>query len=396
MKVFLISWTTATLVGASLPFWGFFGHRLINEMAVYTLPPPLIGFYKAHIDYIRLHAVDPDKRRYAVAGEAERHFMDLDHWGKVPFAGLPRDWQEAYWTYMGWHWITSTGDTLSGTYAPESKVLRWKVDSTGYDSLTLDVDCLRNQFYAARSEGFPEQPVTLDCLDSLWQAHQRGSLVLRDTFSRHGVLPYHLLHSYQQLIRAFESRDVARILRLSADMGHYIGDAHVPLHTTKNYNGQLSGQDGIHGFWESRLPELFADKDFHFFVGRAEPIVGDPADYFWQIVLDSHVLVDSVLSAEKQLSENWPEDQQYCFEKRGSARLLVPCEAYSRAYYQSLNGQVGRQMQSAIKSLAAVWLSAWTAAGKPELPAFEAFSKISQTDSLSLQDYEHLPRKQQN
>ncbi|MDP4710590.1 MAG: zinc dependent phospholipase C family protein [Saprospiraceae bacterium] len=396
MKVFSTNGMTATLIAAALPFWGFFGHRLINEMAVYTLPPPLIGFYKAHIDYIRLHAVDPDKRRYAVAGEAERHFMDLDHWGKAPFADLPRDWQGAYWMHAEWRWSTSAGDTLWGVYDPKSRLLRWKVDSTRYDSLSIDPACVRSQFFAARSEGFAEQPVILGCLDTLWQERDWGTLTLRDTFSKHGVLPYHLLHSYRQLIRAFESGDVDRILRQSADLGHYIGDAHVPLHTTKNYNGQLSGQDGIHAFWESRLPELFAGQDYHFVVGRAEPIEGDPADYFWQIVMDSHGMVDSVLSEEAKLSASWPEDQQYCFEKRGSARLLVPCEAYSRAYHQSLNGQVGRRMRAAIKSLAAVWLSAWTAAGKPELTAFAAGSKISETDSLSLQDYEHLPRKQQH
>ena len=60
-----------------------------------------------------------------------------------------------------------------------------------------------------------------------------------------------------------------RILRISAEIGHYIGDAHVPLHTTENYNGQLSGQEGIHAFWESRLPEMFSD-EFDFFVGTSE------------------------------------------------------------------------------------------------------------------------------
>lgn len=48
--------------------WGFYGHRRINRMAVFTLPPAMFGFYKRHIDYITDHATDPDSRRYAVAG----------------------------------------------------------------------------------------------------------------------------------------------------------------------------------------------------------------------------------------------------------------------------------------------------------------------------------------
>ncbi len=44
------------------PKWGFFGHRRINRMAVFTLPPGLIPFYKKNLEFITEHAVDPDKR----------------------------------------------------------------------------------------------------------------------------------------------------------------------------------------------------------------------------------------------------------------------------------------------------------------------------------------------
>jgi len=60
--------------------WGFFAHKQINRIAVFTLPTELIGFYKDNIEFITEHAVDPDKRRYAVTGEAERHFIDLDRY----------------------------------------------------------------------------------------------------------------------------------------------------------------------------------------------------------------------------------------------------------------------------------------------------------------------------
>lgn len=64
--------------------WGFFGHRLINRVAVYTVPSEMMGWYKPYIDYIAEHAVDPDKRRYATKHEAVRHYIDLDHWGVLP------------------------------------------------------------------------------------------------------------------------------------------------------------------------------------------------------------------------------------------------------------------------------------------------------------------------
>ncbi len=55
--------------------WGFFAHKKINRLAVFTIPDQdLFHFYKFHIDFLTEHAVDPDKRRYAVRGEAEKPY----------------------------------------------------------------------------------------------------------------------------------------------------------------------------------------------------------------------------------------------------------------------------------------------------------------------------------
>ena len=68
-------------------------------MAVFTLPPEMIGFYKRNIDFITEHAVDPDKRRYAVDDEAARHYIDIDHYGKNPFDSVPKLWKDAVEKY---------------------------------------------------------------------------------------------------------------------------------------------------------------------------------------------------------------------------------------------------------------------------------------------------------
>src|SRR5687768_8234994 len=75
--------------------WGFYGHQKINQHAVFLLPPPMLLFYKPHISFLSEHAVDPDKRRYAVAEEGARHYIDLDNYGTYPFDSLPRDWKAA-------------------------------------------------------------------------------------------------------------------------------------------------------------------------------------------------------------------------------------------------------------------------------------------------------------
>src|SRR3982751_3001927 len=193
MKMKIIMMVTICLAHVHRGFsWGFFAHQKINYYAVFLLPPQMLIFYKAHIDFIHDHAVDPDKRRYMVAAEGPRHYVDLDYYGVWPFDSLPRKWEAAVSRY-------------------------------GEDSLRA-----------------------------------------------HGIVPWWIQTMYQRLVRAFRDRNAESILKISAEIGHYIADAHVPLHACSNHNGQLTGQQGIHGFWESRIPELLAEKEWDFFIGKAD------------------------------------------------------------------------------------------------------------------------------
>tara|TARA_B110000444_G_C18769497_1_gene561756 strand:- start:763 stop:1032 length:270 start_codon:yes stop_codon:yes gene_type:complete len=70
-----------------------------------------------------------------------------------------------------------------------------------------------------------------------------------DTLLAYGIIPWHIQKVFNRLVKAFENHDVDYILKNSADLGHYISDAHVLLHTTENYNGQLTGQKVIHAFF---------------------------------------------------------------------------------------------------------------------------------------------------
>jgi hypothetical protein len=269
--------------------WGFFAHREINKHAVFTLPPAMFSFYKEHIHFITENAVNPDKRRCVVEGEAARHFIDIDHYGDRALWEMPRYWAQAMETY------------------PEEMLME------------------------------------------------------------HGVLPWNIYRMKHLLTKAFKEGDLERILRLSADIGHYIGDANVPLHTSENYNGQFTDQVGIHGFWESRLPELFAE-GYDFLVGSAV-YVKDPQQRAWEAIVTAHQCVDSMLSLEKKLSEDFPAATQYSFEQRGTTLQKVYSAAYSEAYHTMLQGQVERQMCASIKMVGDFWFTCWVDGGQPDLDA---------------------------
>lgn len=357
--------------------WGFYGHRLINRKAVFTLPREMIPFFKQHIDFLSDHAVDPDKRRYATKHEAVRHYIDLDEWGSYPFSNLPRSRTEALSRHCR-VMLVSADDTLSliDSTLPFSTTdtIRVSIPQLGADSAILAFEEFRRFFVAHFLRQYYEEvwtapadsllPTIKGCQlpDSLpdWQ------VLGFDSFSEHGILPYHLILMQNRLTEAFLQKDPDVILRLAADFGHYIGDAHVPLHTTSNYNGQKSGQVGIHAFWESRLPELFAEEDYDFLVGQAQ-YIKDPHKWYWSMVLESHLLVDSTLAIEQRLRDQVPAEQQYCYDERLGRVVRTQCRDYAEAYHRELNGQVERRMTQAVKAIGSAWYTAWVDAGQPVL-----------------------------
>ena len=205
-----------------------------------------------------------------------------------------------------------------------------------------------------------------------------------------GIVPWQIERTYFSLVKAFQLRDSIRILRLSADLGHYISDAHVPLHTTENYNGQLSGQSGIHGFWESRLPELFASQ-YDFIVGPAQ-YIENPLKSAWEIIRNSHSHLDSVLLIESRLSKQIASDLKFSFSKRNGRVERQYSEHFSSAYHKALNNMVEKQMRASILMTGSYWYSAWVDAGQPRLKDFEP-TEFNTEEKKTLQKEEELYMK---
>ncbi|MFD1873644.1 zinc dependent phospholipase C family protein [Hymenobacter bucti] len=287
--------------------WGFYGHRLLNRLAVYTLPPEMLPFFKANIDYLTTNATRPDSRRTVVPTEAPRHFLDVDAYGDSALTrhgrGLPRAYADAV--------------ALVG----------------GEDSLL-----------------------------------------------RHGIVPWQVARMKGQLTAAFKERDTDQILHLAADLGHYVADACVPLHTTRNYNGQLTNQRGIHALWESRLPELNGI-NYDLLTGQA-PYLDNPTEAAWLAVERAHAALDSVFTIERQLTAELTEDRKYGYEQRGRQTIRTYSREFSQAYHQRLNGQVERQLRYAARLIGAFWYTCWVDAGQPDLTEME--QQPSEAEQLAI------------
>ena len=212
-----------------------------------------------------------------------------------------------------------------------------------------------------------------------------------DTLQTYGIVPWYIKVMKFKLQRALESKNVDLILKYAADIGHYIGDAHVPLHTTENYNGQMTGQKGIHGLWESRLVEI-NHENYDYFVGKAE-YVEDLDDYIWDAVRASHRAVDSVLTIEKQLTKEFPEDKKYSFEQRGNVTVPVYSFEFSQEYHKRMNHMVERRLKASINAIGSIWYTAWVDAGQPDLreiqntpPSDELIQELKELDQHYMND----------
>jgi len=365
-------------VSKSKPLWGFFGHKHIGRLAVFTLPQEMIGFYKKNIEWITEHSPDPDRRRYALKVEAPRHYIDLDRWGEPPFPELTRDWVTDAMRHTDISILSQDGDTIPLVKADQIdwattkkvRVSRYMIPVKTYQSFfrkhihnRQKYDCASLQELGANKD-FP-------C----------GKLLVNDHLFADGLNPYYTEYLMRQLTRAFQAGDVSRILHRSADLGHYIADGHVPLHTTENYNGQLTGQVGIHAFWESRIPELFADEQYDYFVGKAD-YIRDKRQWIWDYVTQSHSYVDSVLAIEKHLRQTYPADEQMCFEQHNTIMVKTPCKPFAAAYQKAMNGMVEDRFRKAIHSVGSAWYSAWVDAGRPNLDLLDSEVVLSEKDSL--------------
>jgi len=198
-------------------------------------------------------------------------------------------------------------------------------------------------------------------------------IIAIDTLNSHGILPWHIATVQYNLTEAFKSKNQELILKIAADLGHYVADAHVPLHTTHNYDGQFTNQKGIHALWETRVPELFST-NYDFLIGKAE-YIKDVQKLAWQTVTISHNALDSVFAFEKTTSSIIGEELKYSFEERNLLTTKVYSREFTKKYSEMLDGQVERQLRNAIQMVANLWYTSWIEAGQPDLTFSSPFNK---------------------
>jgi hypothetical protein len=173
--------------------------------------------------------------------------------------------------------------------------------------------------------------------------------------SRIGRLPWREAEEFGNLRRAFDAFNhegqygPGDVILFSAVASHYIQDAHQPFHASNNYDGQLTGNSGIHSRFERDLIERFESRLR--LTPAAPRAITNPRDAAFDAMLASYQLVDAILQAD--------------------TAAAAGKDTYDDDYYEKFFAKVQpileRRLSEAVTATAAVIIGAWEQAGRPHV-----------------------------
>jgi len=169
--------------------------------------------------------------------------------------------------------------------------------------------------------------------------------------SRDGMLPWQIGEYSLRLTKAMKAEDWEEARIDAAVLAHYVGDAHDPLHTTQNYDGQMTAQTGLLARFDIQLINRYSKL---FIMHPAEAVkIDDSTEYAFESCLASNVWVDLVLWSDIRARES--------------------LTGYTDEYYDHFYNQVGptvvQEINAAAHDAGSYWYTSWLNAGRPQLPA---------------------------
>ena len=252
--------------------WGESAQRLMVNHAVDTLPNDIRPFFENNRKFLMDHVDDPLGLIDEHPWERNNHFIELDKYGKFPFAALPRSYRAAIEKYSKSK-IQATG------------LLPWQI-------------------------GVYSQKLTEDMRAGRW--------------------------------------DQAKLD--AAFLANYVTETHDPFNTTENFDGRMTQQNGINDRFNSVLIARYGS--FFPLSTHDAFFIGDPTDYAFEACLEGHSLVESLLLADR----------------RAMKGLNSYTDEYYDRFYNLTAASLIRQLSEASTDVGSYWLTAWTNAGKPQLP----------------------------
>lgn len=170
--------------------------------------------------------------------------------------------------------------------------------------------------------------------------------------TKQGVLPWATMDTYNKLIQAFKDKNKDNVLLYTSDLAHYVGDGHQPMHTMLNYNGQLTGQKGVHARYEIKMVDKYIKNIDSSITTTTVKKVDNPFQFVFDYIDNANsvqsVLLDADITAVKLAGANNNDE-------------------YLRLMWAKTKYVTELQFNTAVSDFASLLYTAWLTAGKPDL-----------------------------
>ena len=165
-----------------------------------------------------------------------------------------------------------------------------------------------------------------------------------------GTLPWATLTAFDSLRYYFKQHDWHRARWWAANLSHYVGDGHMPLHITSNYNGQDTGNKGIHSRYESNMISAYSKE----ITGHVKPAeyIGNTDSLIFGYLYKSTLLCDSIFNADNRARQVANDTKS---------------DAYLAALWKNTGQMTIEQFNEASYALSSLIYTAWVQAGSPDL-----------------------------
>lgn len=169
-----------------------------------------------------------------------------------------------------------------------------------------------------------------------------------------GTVPWAIQDNYEALVGQFAANDWSGAVATAADIGHYVADSHNPMHLTLNFNGQLTGQSGIHGRHEGQMTGMHLAELVPSPAPELVSRIANPLEAVFDWIDGLYPGVRLILDADTNA--------------RDDARGSTSSQTYFDALWREVGSETTGWVRDASVNLARIWYSAWLEAGSPAMP----------------------------
>lgn len=182
-----------------------------------------------------------------------------------------------------------------------------------------------------------------------------------ENVSNWGIAPWNIDDYCNQLTALFKKENWEKSIYTMAALSHYIADIHMPLHTCANYNGQLTGNEGVHFRWETPMVMQYVD---HIKPVNEAEVISDPLEMAFAIVKESYQVYPLLLSADSLARTPLTKIQA---DSLNTYEKLSFEDEYLSVLYSETADIVHDRLNKSAERIASFWYTCWVKAGSPKI-----------------------------